>query len=292
MPLHPVLSIRWFFPLAAAAALLAGCGGGGGSAGVTQPTVSNVGTQTPRYAAPMLITINGSLLDGGIAVSATGCSATTRSTTAPNVSGPTTAFYLCTPTALGAQTVTVTRTGDNTTLGTQAFTVPTPQVSMNIGNGAAVSGILVISLRPDLAPITVNNFLAYVNSGFFNGTTFHRVAPGFVIQGGGFTTDGTLKPTNPAIVLEDDKGLLNMQWSVAMARTNAADSATSQFFVNLVDNAFLNRSPTARGYAVFGSVTTNTALVTAIVGAPCTPTGPSECNPQPRMVINSATQTQ
>ncbi len=285
-------------------ALLAACGGGGGDAGGAQPTATGAtiaASGALRYGQPALVTINGANLDMPISVASPGCTAMARSTTAPNISTATTAYYTCNVVAVGTQTVTITRNSDGGTLTTAPYNIPMPQVTMTVSNGAGVNGSLVITLAPDKAPITVDNFLAYVNSGFYNGTIFHRVVvtpTPFVIQGGGFLPITTLPPVakaglRPAIVLEDDKGLLNTQWSVAMARTSVADSATSQFFVNLVANSFLDRTATTRGYAVFGSVTTNTALATAIGNAPCSPiTGFSECAPSPNVVINSAAQTQ
>ena len=115
-------------------------------------------------------------------------------------------------------------------------------------------GSIEIELNKEKAPITVENFLNYVMSGAYDGTVFHRVIDGFMIQGGGFTTDGKKKSTNPPIKLESNNGLLNEVGTIAMARTNIPDSATNQFFLNLKDNSFLNYSPTSPGYAVFGKV--------------------------------------
>ena len=115
-------------------------------------------------------------------------------------------------------------------------------------------GSIEIELNIEKAPITVENFLNYVITGAYDETVFHRVIDGFMIQGGGFTTDGEKKPTNPPIKLESNNGLLNEVGTIAMARTNIPDSATNQFFINLKDNSFLNYSPTSPGYAVFGKV--------------------------------------
>ena len=101
-------------------------------------------------------------------------------------------------------------------------------------------GVIEVELDPDKAPITVKNFLDYVDAGFFDGTIFHRVIPGFMIQGGGFTKDFTQKPTRAAIKNEADNGLANKRGTLAMARTNVVDSATAQFFINVKDNDFLN----------------------------------------------------
>ena len=105
------------------------------------------------------------------------------------------------------------------------------------------------------APISVANFQKYVEDGFFDGTIFHRIVPGFVIQGGGFTEDMTQKKNQPPIKNEADNGLKNERGSLSMARTNDINSATSQFFVNLKDNDFLDHSRGNFGYAVFARVT-------------------------------------
>lgn len=115
-------------------------------------------------------------------------------------------------------------------------------------------GDMVVELYPKEAPITVENFLFYVDSGFYNGLVFHRVIDGFMIQGGGFTKEGQQKQTSLPIKLESDNGLLNERGTIAMARTNVPDSATSQFFINTVNNDFLDYGPFNPGYAVFGRV--------------------------------------
>jgi peptidyl-prolyl cis-trans isomerase B (cyclophilin B) len=128
-------------------------------------------------------------------------------------------------------------------------------------------GKIAIELYPDKAPRTVENFLAYVRSDFYQGTIFHRVIPKFMIQGGGFTADMKVKPPRNGIPNEADNGLKNTRGAVAMARTADPHSATSQFFINCKDNAFLDhKSKDARGwgYAVFGSVIEGMAVVDAI----------------------------
>jgi peptidyl-prolyl cis-trans isomerase A (cyclophilin A) len=197
----------------------------------------------------------------------------------------------------------LTRTADGANLATVAYTVPVPQVTMTVSNGAGVSGSFVITLAPQQAPITVKNFLAYVNSGFYNGTVIHRIttvatAGVEVVQGGGYSAPvaasalPALKATNPAIVLEDNAGLSNINLSVAMARTNAPDSATSQFFINVANNLNLDRTPTTRGYAVFGQVTSGANVVAAMKAAPCVSALVSACLPIPNLVITNAAQTQ
>ncbi|MBI5656600.1 MAG: peptidyl-prolyl cis-trans isomerase [Geobacter sp.] len=116
-------------------------------------------------------------------------------------------------------------------------------------------GDIKVELFQKEAPLSVKNFLDYANSGFYNGTVFHRVINGFMIQGGGFTPDMTPKKTNPPIKNEAANGLKNDRGTIAMARTMVADSATAQFFINVANNNGLNRpSPDGHGYAVFGKV--------------------------------------
>lgn len=134
-----------------------------------------------------------------------------------------------------------------------------PKVRMVTSEGA-----LVLQLRPDVAPETVANFLDYARAGFFDGTIFHRVIPGFMIQGGGFTEDLSRKPTRAPVKNEARPTLPNLRGTIAMARTSSPDSATSQFFINLSDNDFLNAGVRGPGYAVFGKVTEGMGVVDAI----------------------------
>jgi cyclophilin family peptidyl-prolyl cis-trans isomerase len=127
-------------------------------------------------------------------------------------------------------------------------------------------GNIEIELATMKAPVTTANFLSYVEDDFFDGIIFHRVIPGFMIQGGGFTPNGTQKPTGDPILLESDNGLKNNRGTIAMARTSDPNSATSQFFINLVDNAFLDKSQGNDGYAVFGEVIEGMDVVDAIEG--------------------------
>lgn len=125
-------------------------------------------------------------------------------------------------------------------------------------------GNLDIELFPDEAPITAENFLSYVRSGFFDSTVFHRVIPGFMVQGGGFTAEMQNKQTEAPIQNEAENGLKNLRGTLSMARTNDPHSATSQFFINLVDNAFLDKSAGNDGYAVFGKITSGMEVVDAM----------------------------
>ena len=133
-------------------------------------------------------------------------------------------------------------------------------IETNMGN-------IELSLDEQRAPKSVANFVAYAKQGFYSGTIFHRVIPGFMIQGGGMTADMIEKPTSKAITNEADNGLKNTLGTIAMARTSAPNSATSQFFINLADNDFLNhkdRSTAGYGYAVFGHVTKGMDVVQRI----------------------------
>ena len=128
-------------------------------------------------------------------------------------------------------------------------------------------GAVKIELYPDKAPASVKNFLDYVESGFYNGTIFHRVIPGFMAQGGGFTADRKQKETKAPIKNEAGNGLKNDRGTIAMARTMVVDSATAQFFINVVNNGFLNHrdeSMQGFGYAVFGKVTEGMDVVDKI----------------------------
>ncbi len=203
----------------------------------------------------------------------------------------------------------VTVSGGGLTVATVPFTVARPEVTMIITNGATVSGTVIIELRPDLAPLTVDNFLTYVKSGFYNNTAFHRngrsLSGGdFVVQGGGYdapissaTGFPPPKPTNAAIPLE--RALSHLHFTVGMARGSATNSATSPFFFNTADNTFLDGDGSAGnpGYSAFGVVTTGTAVVDAMSAAPCTASpinfglNSPDCLPEPNLRIASAQQS-
>ncbi|MFQ5828049.1 MAG: peptidylprolyl isomerase [Candidatus Methylomirabilia bacterium] len=149
-------------------------------------------------------------------------------------------------------------------------------------------GEIVIELYADKAPVTVENFLAYVDTGFYDGTIFHRVMPGFVIQGGGFTKQMERKPTRPPIKNEANNGLKNERGTLSMARTQDINSATSQFFINLKDNGFLDHSTRDFGYAVFAKVVQGTHVVDKIAGVPTGDQGVYRNVPVEPVVIQSA----
>jgi cyclophilin family peptidyl-prolyl cis-trans isomerase len=280
------------------AVLLAACGGGDDPAPI--PTVSSVSVVagTSKYSQNMVIAVTGTDVDQQLYVTSPSCTSMFLSTTPPYQSSYSTAYYRCRVTALGTSLVTVARAIDSVVLGQAAYTVPLPQVTMSVSEGPTFSGTMVFTLFPNNAPLTVNNFLNYVNSGFYTGTIFHRVNNTTnVVQGGGYLplTQGfapTIKtPTFAPVPLEVGRGLSNTLWSIGMARGSALDSATSQFYINVADNPSLDGLN--GGYAVFGTVSLGTEVVDDIDTAPCTPfANVSECAPDLNILITGATQTQ
>ncbi len=161
-----------------------------------------------------------------------------------------------------------------------------PRVELRTNHGP-----IVIELYPDKAPKTVANFLQYVKDGHFNGTVFHRVIPGFMIQGGGFDKDMQQKPTRASLQNEAANGLKNDYGTIAMARTPDPHSASAQFFVNLKDNAFLNfREPTPQGYGytVFGKVVSGMDVVEKIAKLPTGDSRGHQNVPRDPVIIESA----
>ncbi|MBG6249121.1 MULTISPECIES: peptidylprolyl isomerase A [Symbiopectobacterium] len=149
-------------------------------------------------------------------------------------------------------------------------------------------GNIELALDNQKAPVSVKNFVEYVNSGFYNGTTFHRVIPGFMVQGGGFVDEMKQKATNPPIKNEADNGLRNVRGTIAMARTAEKDSATSQFFINVADNAFLDHGQRDFGYAVFGKVVKGMDVADKISQVQTSNVGPYQNVPSKPIVIKSA----
>lgn len=149
-------------------------------------------------------------------------------------------------------------------------------------------GSITVELYPEQAPVSVENFLGYVDAGHFDGTIFHRLIPGFMIQGGGFTEEMRQKPTQDPIKNEADNGLKNERGTLAMARTSDIHSATSQFFVNVADNAFLDHGGRDFGYAVFGRVVEGMDVVDDIVQVPTGSKGGHQDVPLEPVVIHSA----
>lgn len=163
-----------------------------------------------------------------------------------------------------------------------------PQVELQIAN----FGTIKLELDEAKAPNSVANFLAYVGKGHYDGTVFHRVIPGFMIQGGGFAVGMNQKPTEKPIDNEANNGLKNGKYTIAMARTNDPHSATAQFFINVADNGFLNHTaPSAQGwgYAVFGKVVAGTEVVDKIAAVKTGSRGFHGDVPKDDVVIEKAT---
>ena len=150
------------------------------------------------------------------------------------------------------------------------------------------AGDFEIALDNEKAPKTVENFKQYVTDKFYDDTTFHRVIPGFMVQGGGFTADMNQKQTRPPVKNEADNGLRNLRGTIAMARTADKDSATSQFFINVADNAFLDHGQRDFGYAVFGKVVKGMDVADKIAQVPTHNVGPYQNVPSKPIVILSA----
>lgn len=169
---------------------------------------------------------------------------------------------------------------------TPAAAAANPQVSLETSKGT-----IVIELFQDKAPGTVKNFLEYVESGFYDGTIFHRVIPKFMVQGGGYTPDLKKKDTRPAVQNEADNGLKNTRGTLAMARTADPHSATAQFFINVVDNDYLDhtaKNPRGWGYCVFAQVIEGMDVADAITQAATTRKGPLANVPVDDVLITKA----
>ena len=194
--------------------------------------------------------------------------------------------------ALGASLATTgcnAREPGSQTVSTQpaAGQPPNPRVLIETSKGN-----ITVELLPGNAPVSTQNFLKHVNSGFYDGTIFHRVIPGFMIQGGGMLPDMTEKPRGAPITNEAGNGLKNLRGTLAMARTMEPHSASSQFFINVADNHFLNhrgKSIEGWGYAVFGQVVDSMDVADAIVAVPRGNRGPHQDVPLTPVVINKVT---
>lgn len=153
------------------------------------------------------------------------------------------------------------------------------------------TGDIILELNQTKAPLSTANFLEYVDAGHYNGTIFHRIIPGFMIQGGGFTPDMQQKKTRDPIKNEWQNGLKNQRGTIAMARTSVADSATSQFFINVVDNAGLDAPRDGAAYAVFGKVVAGMDVVDKIKAVPTSNKGMHQNVPSSPVTITTATRT-
>lgn len=292
-------------------AALTACGGDGGNTATA--TVTSMNVAATKYGTPALVTIVGTNLSN-LNLQASGCKNITRLTASPTASSDTTAYFQCTPS--GAYSSSIIAISNGGTISSQTLTVPAPIVTMT-ASGGGVNGSIVFNLKGNVAPITVDNFLAYVNMtpSFYVGTIFHRVVdmtntldgPEYdVIQGGtyGAATSGTLPAaktgTLDPIALETTGGT-NVQWTAAMARTSAANSATSGFFFNVKNNTGAFDTTSGPGYAVFADVSGSQAILTQIAAigqggsTVCTPLSgftDGSCVPIPNVTITSAVQTQ
>lgn len=243
-----------------AALALSACGGGEDNGGVF---VNSMTATTAALTRPMSISLSGNGLDKGVKVTVDrGCGEVTEASGGDAF----TRRFTCTVSDMGPMVVKA-YTANNVEVARLQVTVPQPEVTLTLlGVTANATSTVVLQLDPEKAPLSVKNFLGYVNSGFYRGTIFHRIIKDFVVQGGGYTpgtASPTLKnPTSPAIKLESNNGLLNVKGSLAMARTGEPDSATSQFYINTVDNPSLDyKSAAEPGYAVFGKVITGLDVI-------------------------------
>lgn len=252
-----------------------------------QEVVSDASVQGGNlfYGRSAEFSIGVSRLREGLQVQVSGCSATDG----PQAVSPTELRYRCMLTTTGTVNFTVSDP-QGATVYTRTFAVPEPRVVLDTSLGE-----IELELQPRSAPLSVDNFLAYVATDFYTNLIFHRVIAGFVVQAGGFEPDMNPRvPPLPPVALESNRGLLNVRGSLAMARTNAPDSATSQFFINLVDNPFLDFRPAdsdrpeSPGYAVFGRVVRGIEAVDAIGAVPTASVAGFSDVPKDDVLIRSA----
>ena len=260
--------------------LLSACGG----ANDFSPVVTGVKVQAAQYGKTATIYLAGKDLRSNLLVDTSG--ACTSPTFASN-SNTDTVVLNCVVAKTGDFSLVV-QTAEGAAIYSTTFNVPLPQVTLITAKGS-----ITVELDPTLATISTNNFLSYVNKGFYKSTLFHRVIPNFVIQGGGYTT-GMLKKTEQStpIELESNKGLSNVRGSLAMARTYVPNSATSEFYINLVDNLSLDYKNAANpGYAVFGKVVQGMDVVDAIAAEPTGVVGGFSDVPLADIALSLALQT-
>ncbi len=261
--------------------LLSACGGSTGF----EPVITGVKAQSLKYGYTATIYLGGKDLRSSVTVDSNG--GCTNPSFASN-STTDTLVLNCGVKVVGDLPLTI-KAEDGSVIYTTTLTVPKPQVTMFTSKGT-----IVLELDPTTAPISSNNYLSYVSKGFYTSTLFHRVISGFMIQGGGYTT-GMVKKANLSapIELESNKGLSNLRGTLAMARTNVFNSATSEFFINVVDNTFLDYKNAGNpGYAVFGKVVQGMDVVDAIVAQPTGVSNGFADVPLTDVVINLAFQTQ
>ena len=281
MNLSSLPSIFKYWATAALLSLLSACGGSDGF----QPVVTGVKVQSAAYGKTATIYIGGKDLRSYLTVDTQG--ACTNPSFASN-STTDTLVLNCAVSKTGDFALAI-KTPEGQTIYTSTVSVPMPQVSLFTSKGN-----ITLELDPLAAPLSVNNFLNYVNKGFYRGTLFHRVIPNFVVQGGGYTT-GMVKKSEQAapIELESNKGLSNLRGSLAMARTYLPNSATSEFYINLKDNVSLDYKNAANpGYAVFGKVIQGLEVVDAMALEPTGVVGSFSDVPLTDITLSLALQTQ
>ncbi len=281
MNLRSLPSIFKYWATAALLSLLSACGGSDGF----QPVVTGVKVQSAAYGKTATIYIGGKELRSYLTVDTQG--ACTNPSFASN-STTDTLVLNCAVSKTGDFALAI-KTPEGQTIYTSTVSVPMPQVSLFTSKGN-----ITLELDPLAAPLSVNNFLNYVNKGFYRGTLFHRIIPNFVVQGGGYTT-GMVKKSDQAspIELESNKGLSNLRGSLAMARTYLPNSATSEFYINLKDNVSLDYKNAANpGYAVFGKVIQGLEVVDAMALEPTGVVGSFSDVPLTDITLSLALQTQ
>jgi cyclophilin family peptidyl-prolyl cis-trans isomerase len=264
-----------------AALFLTACGGGGSSTPLKDPDIQS---SQLAYGINVTFFVGVSQLNQGVHFTASLCGALS-----PAVSpSPLYQAFSCQPNGSGTLTFSALDESGKVLL-TKNFTIPAPEVTM-----VTSLGKIVYELNPNAAPITVKNFLEYVSTGFYTNLIFHRVIPGFVVQGGGFKSGMTqVQPYFAPITLETPNGLSNLTGTLAMARTSDPNSATSQFYINLADNKSLDYVSSANpGYAVFGKVVSGLDVVNAIAALPTQTVNGSSDVPVTDVTITSATRTQ
>lgn len=260
-------------------AMLTACMGDGN----TTPTVTDVQAKSLNYGQRAEFDFLGTYLDKGLSANIPNCTGQT-----PTFISPTHQTLTCTITAIGNLDIEV-RDGAGTVIFSKVFTIPAPRATL-----VTSMGNIDVELNPTNAPLTVNNFLQYVQSGFYTNTLIHRVLHGSVIQGGGFGPGLTIKPGARApIPLESNNGLSNQRGTIAMARTTDPNSATSQYFFNLADHpSYDYKDANEPGYAVFGKIVAGMDVMDAIGAVPTAPQNGVENFPVTDVIVKFALRTQ
>lgn len=275
--IYPLLKVSTLWVMAC---MLCSCGGSDGF----PPKVTGVKVQSAQYGKTATIYIGGKDLRSNLTVDTAGTC--TNPVFASNSSTDTLVLN-CVVSKVGDFPMVV-QTAEGVAIYTTTLNIPMPQVALITSKGS-----ITVELDPTIAPLSTNNFLSYVNKGFYRNTLFHRVIPNFVVQGGGYTT-GMVKKTEQSapIELESNKGLSNLRGSLAMARTFLPNSATSEFYINLIDNLSLDYKNAANpGYAVFGKVLQGMDVVEAIAAEPTGVVGGMSDVPLADIALSLALQT-